>query len=232
METTLSPLVSHSFDLWAIVLGAHWVVQAVMLVLALAVFAVLTIFIHKTIEISLALRAVRRALGRLAGGDDLSALEGRLTPSEGPALAMARCALQEVQAAQTEPALRQNAQARSHAGLLRLIAEAQRRLRVGTGVLASIGAIAPFVGLFGTVFGIMNSFLAIAETKTTSLAVVAPGIAEALLATAIGLVAAIPAVLVYNMLTRRLAVYRLRLEDLATGIERLQSIALDRMGAR
>jgi biopolymer transport protein ExbB len=112
---------------------------------------------------------------------------------------------------------------------MRLEAEAVRRLRIGTAVLASIGAIAPIVGLFGTVFGILNSFLAIAESKTTSLVVVAPGIAEALLATAIGLVAAIPAVLVYNLLICRLATYRQWLGDFATGIDRLQSLALDRL---
>ena len=95
----------------------------------------------------------------------------------------------------------------------RIEAGAVMRLRSGTGLLASIGAVGPFVGLFGTVFGIMNSFLAIAATKTTNLAVVAPGIAEALLATGIGLVAAIPAVLLYNGVMRRIATYRHRLAD-------------------
>ena len=71
-------------------------------------------------------------------------------------------------------------------------------VRTGMGVLATIGATAPFVGLFGTVWGIMNSFIGISKAQTTNFAVVAPGIAEALLATAIGLVAAIPAVVIYN----------------------------------
>jgi len=104
-------------------------------------------------------------------------------------------------------------------------------LGLGTGLLASIGALGPFIGLFGTVFGIMNSFLAIAATKTTNLAVVAPGIAEALLATAIGLAAAIPAVLIYNLLGRRIAAFRLRLGDLATTVETQQSRELDRLTA-
>ena len=77
-----------------------------------------------------------------------------------------------------------------------------RRIRLGMGVLATIGATAPFVGLFGTVWGIMNSFIGISKAQTTNLAVVAPGIAEALLATAIGLVAAIPAVIIYNHFAR------------------------------
>ena len=82
--------------------------------------------------------------------------------------------------------------------LERLEAGAGRRMLKGTGVLATIGATAPFVGLFGTVWGIMNSFIGISKSQTTNLAVVAPGIAEALLATALGLVAAIPAVVIYN----------------------------------
>src|SRR2546421_165284 len=77
-----------------------------------------------------------------------------------------------------------------------------RRIRLGMGLLASIGATSPFVGLFGTVWGIMNSFIGISKAQTTNLAVVAPGIAEALLATAIGLVAAIPAVIIYNHFAR------------------------------
>ena len=78
----------------------------------------------------------------------------------------------------------------------------------GTGVLATIGSTAPFVGLFGTVWGIMNAFIGISQAQTTNLAVVAPGIAEALLATAIGLVAAIPAVVIYNVFARSIAGYR------------------------
>ena len=77
-----------------------------------------------------------------------------------------------------------------------------RRVRLGMGLLATIGATSPFVGLFGTVWGIMNAFIGISKAQTTNLAVVAPGIAEALLATAIGLVAAIPAVIIYNHFAR------------------------------
>jgi biopolymer transport protein ExbB len=86
-------------------------------------------------------------------------------------------------------------------------------LKKGVSGLATIGATAPFVGLFGTVWGIMNSFIGISEAHTTNLAVVAPGIAEALLATALGLVAAIPAVVIYNHLTRTIAAHRALLGD-------------------
>ena len=88
----------------------------------------------------------------------------------------------------------------------------------GTGILATIGATAPFVGLFGTVWGIMNSFIGISKLHTTNLAVVAPGIAEALLATAFGLAAAIPAVVIYNMFSRSIAQYRALYADASVEI--------------
>lgn len=112
--------------------------------------------------------------------------------------------------------------------LERIEAEAGRRMVKGTGVLATIGATAPFVGLFGTVWGIMNSFIGISEAQTTNLAVVAPGIAEALLATALGLVAAIPAVVIYNHFTRRIAAYRALVADTAAAVLRLVSRDLSR----
>lgn len=102
------------------------------------------------------------------------------------------------------------------------------RLEGRLGFLASVGSAAPFIGLFGTVVGIMTSFQAIAASGATNLAVVAPGIAEALLATALGLVAAIPAVVIYNVFARSIAGYRLLLGDAAAAVERLVSRDLDR----
>jgi biopolymer transport protein ExbB len=103
-----------------------------------------------------------------------------------------------------------------------------RRIRLGMGVLATIGATSPFVGLFGTVWGIMNSFIGISKSQTTNLAVVAPGIAEALLATAFGLAAAIPAVIIYNHFTRMTKGY-LELVGRSSGAAaRLLSRDLDR----
>jgi biopolymer transport protein ExbB len=98
----------------------------------------------------------------------------------------------------------------------------------GTGIVATIAATAPFVGLFGTVWGIMNSFIGISKSQTTNLAVVAPGIAEALLATAIGLVAAIPAVIIYNQLVRTIAGYRALVGDASAVVLALVSRDLDR----
>jgi len=99
--------------------------------------------------------------------------------------------------------------------LERRVAASSRMMGKGNGFLATIGAISPFIGLFGTVWGIMNSFIGIAHTQTTNLAVVAPGIAEALLATAIGLFAAIPAVVIYNIFARSIAGYKAMVGDSA-----------------
>src|SRR5207245_3338692 len=102
-----------------------------------------------------------------------------------------------------------------------------RRIRLGMGVLATIGATSPFVGLFGTVWGIMNSFIGISKSQTTNLAVVAPGIAEALLATALGLAAAIPAVVIYNVFSRQIGGYRELVGDASAEILRWVSRELD-----
>ena len=116
--------------------------------------------------------------------------------------------------------------------LERLELRYSRKTSLGTGVLATIGSTAPFVGLFGTVWGIMNSFIGISNAHTTNLAVVAPGIAEALLATALGLVAAIPAVVVYNILVRSTAHYRALLGDVSAQLMKLVSRDIDRGGMR
>ena len=115
--------------------------------------------------------------------------------------------------------------------LERIEAARARRMLRGTSVLATIGATAPFVGLFGTVWGIMNSFIGISKSHTTNLAVVAPGIAEALLATAFGLAAAIPAVVIYNMFARWIAGYRAQLGDASAEVLRLASRELDQPAA-
>ncbi|WP_019219481.1 MotA/TolQ/ExbB proton channel family protein [Bartonella florencae] len=117
---------------------------------------------------------------------------------------------------------------RVHSLLSRCLLAAMRRVAYGSAVLATIGALAPFVGLFATVWGIMNSFIGIAQSQTTRLDVVAPGIAEALLATAIGLFVAIPAVVMYNSLMRALSGYRDDLGDIAAALERLLSRELDK----
>jgi biopolymer transport protein ExbB len=202
-------------DLVSLVLKAHPVVQAVMAALTLAVAAVLTVFLFKIVEFALAFARLRRARAKIAAGAGLVALPGTC-----PLALTSQAVLDE--AARLPPILtadlRAAARDRLELRLDRIEAGAVRRLRSGSGLLASIGSVGPFVGLFGTVFGIMNSFLAIAATKTTNLSVVAPGIAEALLATGIGLVAAIPAVLLYNAVLRRIAAFRHALADARTDL--------------
>jgi biopolymer transport protein ExbB len=104
-----------------------------------------------------------------------------------------------------------------------------RRIARGLSLVATIGSTAPFVGLFGTVWGIMHSFIGISAANATSLAVVAPGIAEALLATACGLVAAIPAVVIYNHFARAVGAYRGLVSETAASVLRLLSRDLDRV---
>ena len=221
-ESTL-PLAVET-DLASLVLKAHWVVQAVMAALTLAVAAVLTVFLFKVVEFGLAFRRLRRARARMVAEAGLVALTGTC-----PLALSSQAVLDET--TQLPPVLtadlRASARERLELRLIRIEAGAVQQLRSGSGLLASIGSVGPFIGLFGTVFGIMNSFVAIAATKTTNLSVVAPGIAEALLATGIGLVAAIPAVLLYNAVLRRIAAFRHALADARTDLLLRFSHALD-----
>jgi len=214
---------------WGMFQAADVVVKAVMVGLAFASLVTWTVWIAKSLELVIARVRVRRGLKVILDASDLAAAGEALGGRGGPAAAIVAAA--QAEAARSLAALDAAggkgliARVASHLG--RIEAQAGRRLAVGTGVLATIGATAPFVGLFGTVWGIMNSFIGISESQTTNLAVVAPGIAEALLATALGLVAAIPAVVIYNAFARSTAGYRALLADAAAGVERLVSRDLD-----
>jgi biopolymer transport protein ExbB len=186
---------------WSMFLSADILVKAVMIGLAFASLVTWTIFLAKMIELSLARRKLHAALGKI--GDARSLAEAQLAlGAKGSVLsALLSAAMREARLSagiSSDSGIKERA-ASSFAEIVR--AEA-RRIRLGMGVLATIGATSPFVGLFGTVWGIMNSFIGISKSQTTNLAVVAPGIAEALLATAMGLVAAIPAVIIYNHFSR------------------------------
>ncbi|WP_335421114.1 tonB-system energizer ExbB [Gemmobacter denitrificans] len=208
---------------------AHWVVKAVMLSLLAACFATWTIWLFKTVELLVARQRARQSGRILARAATLDEATGRLGSRRDPATVMALAVAEEYgrSAPAIAPAGTEGIKERAQSLVARIEGQTLARARRGTGVLATIGAIAPFVGLFGTVWGIMNSFIGIAESKTTNLAVVAPGIAEALLATAIGLVAAIPAVVIYNQFSRSLAAYRLLLGDAAAAVLRLLSRDID-----
>lgn len=207
---------------------ADIVVQAVMLGLAFASVVTWTVLVVKLIEFALASAALRRGAGRIEAADTLRAALAEAGGS-GADARMLRAAARELNRSAGGARLGVGERVASH--LAQVQARAARQMGRGTGLLATIGATAPFVGLFGTVWGIMNSFIGISRAQTTNLAVVAPGIAEALLATALGLIAAIPAVVIYNVFARAIAGYRLQLAEAAAGVERLVSRDLDRAAA-
>jgi biopolymer transport protein ExbB len=215
---------------WGMYLNADPVVKAVLIGLAFASVVTWTVWLAKSIEIWSAKRRVRAALQRLAGMRSTMAGVERLSERDGEIRAFLDAAVTEVKFSDGA-AERQGVKERIASRLERLEAGYGRRIMRGTGVLATIGATAPFVGLFGTVWGIMNSFIGISKSHTTNLAVVAPGIAEALLATALGLAAAIPAVVIYNVFARSIAGYRAQLGDASAEVLRLVSRDLERPAA-
>jgi biopolymer transport protein ExbB len=214
---------------WGMFLNADPVVKAVLIGLAFASLVTWTVWLAKSIEIFFAKRRVRAASKELAGIRSLETVQ-QLAEIQGEVAQFLGAAAAELR---LSPGLVDNEglKERIASRLERIEASCGRRILRGTGVLATIGATAPFVGLFGTVWGIMNSFIGISKSHTTNLAVVAPGIAEALLATALGLAAAIPAVVIYNMFARSIAGYRAGLGDAAAEVLRLVSRDLERAAA-
>jgi biopolymer transport protein ExbB len=191
----------HELSPWSMFMSADVLVKAVMIGLACASLVTWTIFIAKMIELSVVQRKLRKALGKIGDARSLAEAQFALGGKDGVLSSLLAAAMREARLSagiSSDSGIKERA-ASSFGEIVR--AEA-RRIRLGMGLLATIGATSPFVGLFGTVWGIMNSFIGISKSQTTNLAVVAPGIAEALLATAMGLVAAIPAVIIYNHFTR------------------------------
>jgi len=212
---------------WSMFKNADVLVQAIMIGLAFASLVTWTIFIAKMIEMTVVQRKLRNALGKIGDARSLAEAQFALGAKGNILSSLLAAAMREARLSagiSSDAGIKERA-ASSFGEIVR--AEA-RRIRLGMGLLATIGATSPFVGLFGTVWGIMNSFIGISKSQTTNLAVVAPGIAEALLATAIGLVAAIPAVIIYNHFTRVTKGY-LELVGRASGAAgRLLSRDLDR----
>lgn len=221
--------IPHDLSPIGMFLNADWVVKTVMVGLALASVATWVIFIVKLIEVSAVKRRARATLRAVILAESLSDLALTVKKDKGVGPVLVKAAQDEVQAsiAAIDLAGTAGLKERLSSVLSRIVSAAGRHVSFGTGILATIGAIGPFVGLFGTVWGIMNSFIGISQAQTTNLAVVAPGIAEALLATAIGLVAAVPAVIIYNVFARSITGYRQQLVDVSAGIERLVSRDLD-----
>jgi biopolymer transport protein ExbB len=207
---------------WGMFMSADIIVKLVMLGLVFASVLTWTIWLAKTIELVAARRSLARAQRSLGAARSLAEAARAATAASSHVALL-------IQAAEAE--LRRSPDLRDIDGIKERITARFERIEAGvgrammraTGILATIGATAPFVGLFGTVWGIMNSFIGISKLHTTNLAVVAPGIAEALLATAFGLAAAIPAVVIYNAFARAIAHYRALYADASVEILTLVS---------
>lgn len=210
-----------SFSFLDLFLKADWIVKAVIIGLALASVWSWAVAIDKWLQIRKLEDGARIIEAALAEGRGVDAIEESAKPGD----AMARV----VAIGMAEARLARRIPNQTEAGLGRAIERMERvmqaataremaRAERGLAVLATIGSSAPFVGLFGTVWGIMNAFRGIAESRDTNLAVVAPGIAEALFATALGLLAAIPAVIFYNWLAGSLDRFATRLDALSDDV--------------
>jgi biopolymer transport protein TolQ len=223
------PQASTDVSLIALFLQAHWIVKAVMLGLLSCSVWVWAIAIEKILLYSRTKRAMDRFEQAFWSGQSIEELYRALATK--PTQSMAACFV----AAMREWKRSFESQARSFAGLqMRIekvmnvsIAREIERLESRLLVLATVGSAGPFVGLFGTVWGIMSSFQSIAASKNTSLAVVAPGIAEALFATAIGLIAAIPATIFYNKFISEVNRQAQRLEGFADEFSAILSRQID-----
>lgn len=219
----------HDLSPWGMFMAADIVVKGVMVGLAFASLVTWTIWLAKALELMSAKARARRSARWLEEADSLEAAAELIAvhrTRRGPVADLVAAARRE--SARSADLSDDGIKERVSISLARIEARAGRLMARGTGLLATIGSTAPFVGLFGTVWGIMNSFIGISQSKTTNLAVVAPGIAEALLATAIGLVAAIPAVIIYNVFARAIAGYRAVLSDASGEVLRHLSRDLER----
>jgi biopolymer transport protein ExbB len=228
--TTPTPSVSASLlpqdlSVSAMFLHADVIVRSVMIGLMGASVVTWTMLLAKGLELIQARRQIGRELTEAEAHETLAELVLRTRGVRNATATMAAAAAREM--ALSGDTSREGLKERIASRLRRIESQLGRRMNRGTGWLATIGATAPFVGLFGTVWGIMNSFIGISRSQTTNLAVVAPGIAEALLATAAGLVAAIPAVVIYNLFSRGIGGYRANVADLAATVERLASRDVD-----
>ncbi|MGD9541880.1 tonB-system energizer ExbB [Methylocystis sp.] len=219
----------HDLSVWTMFVNADIVVKIVMVGLLLASVATWTILVAKSIELKRARDRVLTAINRLSDARGLA--EARLALGGGDRLTQSLLAEATREMKLSSDILAAPGVKERIAGCYGEIERAQAlAIKRGTGLLASVGSTAPFIGLFGTVWGIMNSFIGISKAQTTNLAVVAPGIAEALLATAVGLFAAIPAVLIYNHLARQASAYLELVSNLSGELLRIVSRDLDRAG--
>jgi biopolymer transport protein TolQ len=217
----LPSAVTHDLSVWALFLQADWIVKGVMLFLLAASIWSWAIIFDKIIRIRRLREQARQFEEAFWSGGSLEELYDRISnrPAD-PMSSIFVAAMREWRRSAAKGLLasehlRENLQDRIERVMNITLGREMDQIERYMGYLASVGSAGPFIGLFGTVWGIMNSFAAIAGSKNTTLAVVAPGIAEALFATALGLVAAIPAVLAYNKLSSDINRYGNRLEAFA-----------------
>ena len=215
-----APLTAESFSAWALFLRADWVVKGVMIGLAVASLWSWTIILDKLFRFAALNRQADRFEDAVSSGGSLEEVDAQAGEQpKHPLPRMLRVALREWKGAKAGGALSEAQGAlvvqRIDRGLDGVIARESQRVEDGLGSLAIVATASPFVGLFGTVWGIMNAFQAIAVERNTNLTVVAPAIAEALFATAIGLLAAIPAYIAYNKFSTDAARFASRLEGFA-----------------
>lgn len=219
------PTMDDNLTVGGMFVQADWVVKFVMIGLMIASLLTWTVFVAKVVELRKATRDQREVHDQLIGLRSLGDAERSAAVAASPLVRQARM---EIELSSDALGDAEGVKERVVSRLERLEAAEARRMTRGVNILATIGSTAPFVGLFGTVWGIMNSFIGIAEKQTTNLAVVAPGIAEALLATAFGLVAAIPSVVIYNHFSRQISAHRALVADTSAAILRLVSRDLSR----
>ncbi|MEY0233078.1 tonB-system energizer ExbB [Providencia manganoxydans] len=229
-NNTSAPVISESIEIapenqggfdkdlsvWGMYQNADNVVKTVMIGLVIASIITWALFFSKGIELLVARRRLKseaKALVEVKSLDEAVSIASNFKANSVTSLLLNEAVAERTLSAQSTDLA--GIKERTGFRLERAIAAISRYMGRGNGYLATIGAISPFVGLFGTVWGIMNSFIGIAHSQTTNLAVVAPGIAEALLATAIGLIAAIPAVVIYNIFARMINNYRGQVGDVA-----------------
>jgi biopolymer transport protein ExbB len=234
-ETVVTPLrpgpmsapVLHDLSPWSMFTSADIIVQGVMVGLAFASLVTWTIFLAKSVELAVARSGLRRAIASASKARTLADAKAGLNGKRSVLATLLAAAEQEAHLS-SDLSLDSGIKERAASHFAEIVRSEGSSMRRGMGLLATIGSTAPFVGLFGTVWGIMNSFIGISKSQTTNLAVVAPGIAEALLATAIGLVAAIPAVILYNYFSRGTKAYGELVGAAAGLVQRLLSRDLDR----
>ncbi|EKO3804911.1 tonB-system energizer ExbB [Vibrio harveyi] len=222
-----NPLITHDLSPMGMYHAADWVVKGVMLSLLTASILTWAVFLFKQVQLMKATRRTQKLLTELVDAESLENAKQTTQPFKGVESSLISATQHELQLSSLGSASENGIKERVQLRLERVQAELGRSMTSLTGILATIGSVGPFVGLFGTVWGIMNAFIGIAKSQNTTLVVVAPGIAEALLATAIGLVAAIPAVVIYNYFTRKISGYKAQLADVSVALMILVSRDLD-----